>query len=165
MTPAPTVTLREVDAQTWRSCIDLAVRPDQAEFVSPVCRYLALCAYDDGPWAPLAVLATRVDAEPRRGEALDRAGDDVVGFVMWGIDPGDDSFWIGGLVIDAARQGRGLGRATVDVLVEHARAGDHPSVALSYQPHNPARHLYAALGFEETGEREGDEIVARRALS
>ena len=153
----PSVTLRDVDDRTWRPCADLTVTPEQAEFVAPVTRYLALCAYSRGPWAPLAVLD----------------GDEVVGFVMWGVDRDDDndedrdddSLWIGGLVIDQRHQRRGYGRAVVEALVERARAGGHSSVALSYQPHNPARALYAALGFVETGETEGDEVVARRMMS
>ena len=32
----------------------------------------------------------------------------VVGFVMWGIDPADESFWIGGLIIDRRHQRQGL---------------------------------------------------------
>jgi len=36
--------------------------------------------------------------------------------------------------------------------------------ALSYSPDNSAKHLYHSLGFIETSEREGDEIVARYSL-
>ena len=40
------------------------------------------------------------------------------------------------------------------------------SVALSYSPGNAvARALYLSLGFEETGEMEDDEVVARRRPS
>jgi diamine N-acetyltransferase len=38
----------------------------------------------------------------------------------------------------------------------------HRQFALSYLPRNThARQLYLSLGFVETGETEGDEIVAR----
>lgn len=80
-------------------------------------------------------------------------------------DSDDDSVWIGGLVIDQRHQRRGYGRAVVEILLELARTGGHSSAALSYQPHNPARALYAALGFVETGETEGEEVVARRPIS
>ena len=37
-----------------------------------------------------------------------------------------------------------------------------PNVALSYVPENAAaRALYLSLGFVETGEKEGDEVIAR----
>ena len=40
----------------------------------------------------------------------------------------------------------------------------HRRFALSYDPENPAKRLYEELGFRETGEIEGDEVVARRSL-
>jgi hypothetical protein len=53
--------------------------------VAPVPYYLALCAYDEGPWRPIAV----------------RVADEVVSFVMWGVDSTDGGYWIGGLISDA----------------------------------------------------------------
>ena len=75
--------LEDVHADNWRACTALEVEEPQQRFVASVAYYLALCAYGNSPWRPLAV----------------RAGDEVVGFVMWGIDPADESFWIGGLIL------------------------------------------------------------------
>jgi diamine N-acetyltransferase len=145
-----TVALQPVGPGNWRACAALAVAPEQERFVSPVARYLALCAYDGGPWHPLAIAA----------------GGEVVGFVMHGIDPADGAFWIGGLVIGREHQRRGYGRAAVEALVERAAAAGAREAALSYAPENDAaQRLYAALGFGETGEREGDEVVARRRVA
>ena len=47
--------------------------------MAPVPYYLALCAYDEGPWRPIAV----------------RVADEVVGFVMWDVDSTDGGYWIG----------------------------------------------------------------------
>ena len=81
---------------------------------------------------------------------------------MHGVDPDDDSAWIGGLVIDRTQQRQGIGRAVIDRLVERA-AEEGRSSALSYEPANrPAKTLYAKAGFVETGETDGDEVVARR---
>jgi diamine N-acetyltransferase len=160
-----TVSLVPVDAATWRACAELDVRHDQREFVAPVARYLALCAYDDGPWHPLAVVT---DGAASGVAGSEGAGSErvVVGFAMEAVDPADDAYWIGGLIVDATSQGRGLGRATVLALVERARAGRHASVALSYAEANVvARGLYRSLGFVETGEHEGDELVARLAIA
>ena len=86
----------------------------------------------------------------------------IVGHVMWAVDEEDGSTWLGGLVIDAAVQGRGVGRATVDAFVERFAAEGRVNIALSYLPDNAvARRLYAAVGFVETGEMEDDEVVAR----
>ena len=142
----PTIELRPVAAGNWRACADLEVAPEQRDFVSPVARYLCLCHYG-AVWDPLAVCA----------------GDEVVGFVMWAIDPGDRSGWIGGLVIDRARQRKGFGRATVEALTSRLlETGGCSSCALSYSPGNfVARDLYLSLGFVETGEIEDGELVAR----
>jgi diamine N-acetyltransferase len=150
--PGPVdVRLVEVDADSWRDCASVRPRADQAEFVADVTYYLSLCAYGD-TWHPLAVVA----------------GGEVVGFLMWGVDD-DASRWIGGLVIDAAHQRRGLGRAAVVQAVRLLVAQDGcANVALSYQPANTAaRDLYAALGFVETGETEDEEgeVVARLDLA
>lgn len=142
----PIIELRDVDAHNWRACADLEVSPEQRDFVSPVARYLCLCHYGD-VWHPLAVYA---------GEA-------VVGFVMWAVDPGDQIGWIGGLTIDGRQQWRGFGRGTLEALTRRLlETGGCSSCALSFSPGNAAaRDLYRALGFVETGEIEDDELVAR----
>ena len=143
------VVLEEVAAGNWRACAALEVADEQEELVASVAYYLALCAYADTPWRPLAV----------------RVSDEVVGFIMWGRDPADGSFWIGGLVIDRRHQRRGYGREVIRQLLERAAAEGYRSAALSYDPRNTvARALYADLGFEETGEVEDSETVARRGL-
>lgn len=145
----PAVELVAVDSGNWRACAELDVRDDQRGFVAPVTLYLALCAYDDGPWRPFAAV------EDGR----------VVGFGMRGTDPADDSLWVGGLVVDSDQQGRGIGRAILDRLVERARAEGRSGLALSYAPDNvAARGLYLSCGFVETGEQEDDEVVARLPL-
>jgi len=140
------IEFRHVTAHNWRACADLEVAAEQRDFVSPVARYLCLCHYG-GAWHPLAVYA----------------GDEVVGFVMWAVDPGDRSGWIGGLVIDRTRQRQGYGRATVEILTRRLFESEScGSCALSYSTDNSvARDLYLSLGFVETGEMEDDEVVAR----
>ena len=146
MPDATTVTLVPVDSTTWREVAALAVTPDQQRFVAAPTYYLCLCAYGE-VWHPLAV----------------RRGEEVVGFLMWGIDDEDDSCWLGGILVDARHQGRGLGRAAVLAAVHLLAAeGASGGFALSYQPENTrARTLYTSLGFVETGEVSDDEVVAR----
>ncbi|GAA3349104.1 GNAT family N-acetyltransferase [Amorphoplanes nipponensis] len=140
-----TITLEPVTAANWRACAALTVHPEQREFVSAVTHYLCLCHYG-GLWQPLAAVR---DAE-------------VVGFCMWAVDD-DGSRWIGGVVVDAARQRTGVGRGMIRALTQRLAAEPGcVNVALSYVPENKAaRALYASLGFVETGELEDDEIVAR----
>lgn len=142
------VELEPVTEANWRACAALTVGPDQSRHVAAVTYYLCLCAYGS-TWKPLAIT--------RDGT--------VVGFCMWGLDD-DGSRWIGGLVIDVAAQRSGVASQALRLLIERFEAEpDFRGVALSYAPDNTvARHLYASLGFRETGETDDDgaEIVARR---
>lgn len=145
----PVVTLRPVDAGSWRDVAALTVASGQERFVAAPTYYLALCAYGD-VWQPMSVR----DAD-----------DQVVGFLMWGVDDADDSCWLGGILVDEAHQGRGVGRAAVVEALRllRERAGSS-GFALSYHPDNEvAKALYASLGFVETGEVDDDEVIARRA--
>ena len=145
----PTVRLTEVDAMNWSILAEVEPRPDQEDFVAPVTRYLCLAHYG-GEWHPLAI----------------EADGTIVGHVMWAIDEDDGSTWLGGLIIDAAHQGRGIGRATVAAFLDRFTAEGRTHVALSYSPENEtARGLYQSMGFVETGEIEDDEIVARHRRS
>ena len=142
------VTLRPVDAGSWRAVAALTVAPGQERFVAAPTYYLALCAYGD-VWRPMSV---------------HDADGSVVGFLMWGIDDADGSCWLGGVLVDVAHQGRGVGRAAVvEALRTLATRAGPAGFALSYQPENRvAKDLYASLGFVETGEVDEDEVVARR---
>jgi diamine N-acetyltransferase len=141
----PAVLLADVDATNWFVLAEIDPKPDQRDFVAPVTRYLCLAHYG-GEWNPLAIEADGV----------------IVGHVMWAVDDADGSTWLGGLVIDAAQQGQGIGRAVVEAFLDRFTEDGKTNVALSYSPQNEvARRLYLATGFVETGEMEGDEIVAR----
>ena len=140
------VTLQEVDADNWREIAALEVTPEQQRFVATPAYYLCLCCYGD-LWSPLAV----------------RAEGRTVGFLMWAIDPDDGSCWLGGITVDRRVQGRGYGSGAVRAAIGTlSRAHDVREFALSYEPENErARDLYRRIGFVETGETEGDEVVAR----
>ncbi len=143
--PAPNVKLVEIDASNWRAVAAVAPRPEQARFVAATTYYLCLGHYG-GDWHSLAI----------------ESGDSTVGHVMWAVDDADGSVWLGGLVVDAAAQGRGVGRAAVAAFVDRFTKEGNANIALSYSPDNPAaRALYRSFAFVETGELEDDEIVAR----
>ncbi|MFE6700239.1 GNAT family N-acetyltransferase [Streptomyces sp. NPDC057718] len=143
------VTLHEVDADNWRAVADSAPRDDQRDWVPALAaRYLVLSGRED-TWHSLAVLA----------------GDQVTGHIMWARDEEDGSHWIGGMLIDAAHQGTGIGRAAVRTLAAWLSARDPgTAVRLSYAPENQAAaHLYTAIGFRPTGVEEDGEVVAELA--
>ena len=139
------VELDPVTEDNWRALAALKVHQDQQAFVLEVAQYLCMCAYGD-VWHPLAVVAD----------------DEIAGFCMWAVDD-DASRWIGGVVVDATKQRRGIGRALVIALRDRlAAVSGTPNVALSYSPDNTAaRSLYRELGFVETGELAEHEVVAR----
>ena len=140
------VELVEITAANWRDVVDVEPHPSQRQFVAPVSRYLCLGHYD-GEWHSLGV-------------AHDG---NVVGHIMWAFDEDEGAHWVGGAVIDAAHQGRGLGRAAMQAIIDLLRTRESATrIALSYERDNDrARTLYASIGFIETGEVEGSEIVAR----
>jgi diamine N-acetyltransferase len=134
--------LREVTADNWRSVADVAPRDDQRQFVAALAaRYLLLGVYGD-TWHNLGAFEA----------------DEAVAHVMWGLDD-DGSRWIGGLVVDAAHQGRGLGRRTVELLLERLDPTRGP-VRMSCRPDNVASQaLFGGLGFAATEVWDDDEQV------
>lgn len=144
------VSLRPVDHGNWRDIANLKVSEAQRAFVAELSYYLALCSYGSD-WHPLAVYL----------------GERVIGFMMWTTDPADGSCWLGGILIDQGMQKRGYGKQAVQAAIAmlNGRYG-YNQFALSYQPANlVAKHLYRKLGFIETNEWEGSEVVARFSLT
>jgi diamine N-acetyltransferase len=141
------LTLAAVTADNWRDVADLAPHDEQRRFVAALgARYLLLATYGE-TWHNLGVFE----------------GDTAVAHVMWAVDD-DGSHWIGGLLVDAPYQGRGIGRTTVERLLEQW-SDDHRLVRASCHPDNTAsRALFGSLGFVETGEWEDDELVVERQL-
>lgn len=144
------VSLRPVNHANWRDVARLKVFNAQREFVAEPCSYLALCCYGQD-WQPLAICL----------------GDQVIGFVMWTTDPADESCWLGGIFVDQSMQNHGYGTLAVQAAITMLNDEyGYGNFALSYQPANlVAKKVYSKLGFVETDEWEGDEIVARLSLS
>ena len=140
------VDVRPIDGTNFRDVVDLAVTDEQSAWIAPTARYMVLCAYG-GRWHALGLYAENTP----------------VGFAMWTQDPEDGSHWIGGFLIDKSHQRRGHGRQAMLAIIDYLRREQGAKAfALSYEPDNTvARRLYASLGFIETGEQEGEELVAR----
>lgn len=103
-----------------------------------------------------------------------RAGEELVGFVALAYvavgSPSASGRTTGSyemyrFMIDKRFQGNGFGRAALAAAIELLRSqplGTATHIETSFVPGNEvARHLYAALGFEETGEQDEDgELIA-----
>ena len=101
-------------------------------------------------------------------------GDQPVGFLMISFDV--DDYWTDApkiargnynlwrLMIDKAWQNRGFGGEAVQLAIDFIKSfpcGEAESCWLSYEPENEvARQLYRSYGFQETGEMDGEEIIA-----
>lgn len=143
------ISLRPVNRENWREITRLEVNVSQREFVAEPSYYLALCSYD-GLWQPFAIYLN----------------EEVIGFMMWAVDPADGSCWLGGILIDKNHQRQGYGYKAIQIAI--AKLSDeheYQNFALSYSPDNPAKHLYHKLGFIETDEWEDNEVVARLSLA
>jgi diamine N-acetyltransferase len=148
-TPKPTVSLREVTAETVRAICRLEVRPEQRGYV-----------------APNAVSIAQAYFEPRAWFRAVYADETPVGFAMLHDDPEKEEYFLWRFMIDAEHQGRGYGRAALDLLVEHVRSRPGATELFSsYVPgdRGPGR-FYLRYGFVETGELEEDEVVIRLQL-
>ena len=98
------------------------------------------------------------DARPR---AI-RAGDRLVGFLMYEAPEASGTAKIYRFMIDRAAQGQGLGRrALAAVLTEISGLAHVRRVEICYMPDNEAaRRLYRSAGFVETGLDEDGEQIA-----
>ncbi|MGW5849926.1 GNAT family N-acetyltransferase [Streptomyces sp. NPDC055254] len=139
------IRLAGVTDDNWRAVADIAPQDDQRRFVAALAARYLLLSWRGGDWNSLAVMAD----------------DAVVGHVMWAYDD-DGRHWIGGMVVDASEQGKGVGRAAVRALARWlSERPDCREVCLSYHPDNTsAARLYESIGFTPTGESEDDEVVA-----
>ena len=97
-----------------------------------------------------------------------------VGFLMIGFDI--DDYWddapsiakgnynLWRLMIDKAYQRRGFGREAVQLALDFIKSfpcGKAEYCWLSYEPENEAaRQLYRSFGFSETGDTDGEELIA-----
>ena len=100
--------------------------------------------------------------------------DRPIGFLMIGFDVNSDdegapriakgNYNIWRLMIDKKFQGKGFGKKAMDLALEFVKTfpcGTAKYCWLSYESdNNVARQLYNSVGFVETDERDGEEIVA-----
>ena len=147
--------IRPVTIKNWRELIKLQVREDQKNFVASNVHSIAEAQFgydepENGHW----------DFHPYG--IYDE--DTPVGFCMYGFNfenPKQQAFVIR-LMVDEKFQGKGYGRLCMEKMLEIFRADARiREVGISYEPENNAsRKLYASLGFVETGEMLGEEVLA-----
>ncbi|MCA9726246.1 MAG: GNAT family N-acetyltransferase [Candidatus Eisenbacteria bacterium] len=149
----PRIELRPADPSHWADATNLHVRPDQESFVPPV---------EESRLIDLS------DTELAHEPLFIWSGGILVGFcsIYWPTRHSRRVF-LGGFLIDAKHQGRGLGKAAFDALLMRVR-DRHPDcrlVTLTVHPDNvTAQTLYRNAGFVPTGREIAGHLVFDRAL-
>ena len=143
-----TVTLRPITRDNLWAVVDLKLHPDQENLIEDNVASIAN-AYVEPTFVPLAVYA----------------GDDLVGFAMYGQHPTTGAWWVIRIMIDRDHQGKGLGRAAMKALIETMaeRVGCEEVVSSTLPSNATMAGLFASLGFRPTGEIEdGEPLVSLR---
>ena len=100
----PTVTLREMTAQSAHEIMNLEVRDDQKNFVAPNTVSIAQAYFEEYHWM--------------RGIYAD---DEPVGFIMLYDNPVKPMYYLWRLMVDQRHQGKGYGRSAVEQLIEYVK--------------------------------------------
>ena len=157
------IELRKITWDNWEECLGLKVTEEQDNFVASNIYSLAQ-----------SFIHQTNDETPPFSMAI--YNDDVmVGYTLYYYaaadedDPEDETcYYICRFMIDKRYQGKGYGKQAMQKILEHIKTFPHGKagiVLLSYEPTNTvAKKLYESLGFAETGEIEGDELVSKLVL-
>lgn len=142
------ITLRKIDENNWRDCIDLKVSEDQERFVATNVNGLAL-AYAHKEMEPRGIYSDNV----------------IVGFLMYARDPDDGLYYINRFMIDKNHQKKGYGREAMRILLNDLRSEGVESVDIIHKPdNNAAIRLYKSFGFELTENTLGDDVISNLKL-
>ena len=145
------VTLREITKETLRPFLNMNVAEAQKEMV-----------------APNSVSISQAHFEPKAWFRGIYADETPVGFIMLFDDPDEPVYFLWRLMVAEGFQGMGYGRIAVEHLVEYVKTRPNAKELLVSHvqelPGNPGP-FYQKLGFEYTGEVEGNELVMRLPLT
>ena len=140
------VTLRKIDESNFLDAFHLTLAPEQEKFVSHPIRSLAQAYVYYHQCTPFGIYH----------------GDIMVGYVMVIYDYDLEEYDIWHMMIDAAWQGSGYGKAAMESCLAYIAEkpfGPSGRVVLTCNKENPkAIGLYKSLGFSETGNVDEDEI-------
>ncbi len=153
VTPGPgrtaEVTLRPIDRSNVRTVVELDVGPHQQAFVAPNAVSLAEAYVSSRAW----VRAIYADEVP-------------VGFVMLSDDDEQPRYYLWRFMIAHRHQGRGFGRAAMDLVEEYVRSrpgGDRLFLSYVPAPGGPG-DFYRSCGYSDTGRIHGGEHEMVKSL-
>jgi len=144
------VELRDITRANFDECIQLKVAADQAGFVADNLMSIA-----------------QSKVLPNLEVKAVYHGEEMVGFVMYGLESENGRYYLVRLMVGEKHQGKGHGRAATLAVIERLSAEDGcDEVYLSFVPENAvAEKLYDSIGFVKTGEIDEGEIVMKFGFS
>jgi diamine N-acetyltransferase len=136
------IRLEEVTYDIMEAVVALKVRDDQRDLVRDPRQSLNLAAAEQD-LRPLAIYA----------------GEELVGFCMYGTDEEDGRISVQSLMIDAAHQGRGYSVQALTALVERVRLERNPALLYAdiIDTNTGAQRIFEKCGFVLSGEAQNRE--------
>ena len=134
----------EISRNNWEECIELSVLDNQKDFIAPNCESILLSKFEEHCY-PLCIYND----------------DDMVGFLMYDIDPETKRWELSRFMIDQKHQGNGYGKQALLLLLKQLREKlGSIHFYTSVVPSNEGmKKLIKSFDFSETGEIMWDEEV------
>lgn len=146
------ITFQKINADNWEDCIELTLTTEQEQFMAS-----NLYSIAEAQFLP----------------NFDSVGiyyqQEIIGYLLYGIDADDGNFWIYRLMIDQKYQRQGYGKQAIKQLIHILQQENPlkiPFLYLGYHPDNmTAKQFYQSIGFEEVGIADWGEELARYPLN
>ena len=142
------IELRELTEENLQECFKLQVAENQKQYIDS----------NENSWN-----AAKENADVARPFAIYCDGE-MVGFTMFAFDEEyedpNDRYWLWRFMIDESLQGKGYGKAALEVIIQYFKEHGANNIRLSTKETNVgALSLYHRAGFRDTGEMNDEEIV------
>lgn len=142
------IELKELTEENLQQCYQLKVSEDQKQYIDS---------------NENSLNAAKENADVARPFAIYCDGK-MVGFTMFAFDEEyedpNDRYWLWRFMIDESLQGKGYGKAALQVIIQYFKEHGANNIRLSTKETNAgALSLYLRAGFRDTGEMNDEEIV------
>jgi diamine N-acetyltransferase len=139
------IELRNITRENWIECAQFSVSDEQKKiFPIPAVAWMAKSKYEE----EYNLFAIYAEVKP-------------VGLISYILDPDDEEYWIGAILIDQKYQQKGYGRKAIAEIVEFLKDNFAcRKIKIGYRPDNIlADKTYSSLGFEKNGEIIDGETI------
>lgn len=143
------LTLKKIDESNFIECFNLKLGKNQDKFVSHPIRSLAQAYVYYNQCTPFVIYKEDV----------------MVGYVMVIYDYDDETYNIWHMMIDEKYQNNGYGTRALELCIDYIKSkpfgkSNHIILTCNIENHN-AIHIYKKLGFKDTGNVDGDEMIMK----